>query len=130
MAETLTPDQVLDAVGEWSLLQVNEFVEKFEEKFDVKAAAAPVMMAGAAGGAPAAEAAAEQTEFTVVLKEAGQAKIKVIKEVRQLVPDLGLKEAKALVDAAPSDVLKDVSKEDAEKAQQALEAAGGLVEVK
>lgn len=130
MAETLTPDQVLDAVGEWSLLQVNEFVEKFEEKFDVKAAAAPVMMAGAAGGAPAAEAEAEQTEFTVVLKEAGQAKIKVIKEVRQLVPDLGLKEAKALVDAAPSDVLKDVSKEDAEKAQQALEAAGGLVEVK
>lgn len=130
MAETLTPDQVLDAVGEWSLLQVNEFVEKFEEKFDVKAAAAPVMMAGAAGGAPAAEAAAEQTEFTVVLKEAGQAKIKVIKEVRQLVPDLGLKEAKALVDASPSDILKDVSKEDAEKAQQALEAAGGIVEIK
>lgn len=128
---TLTPDQVLEAVGEWSLIQVNDFVKKFEAKFEVSAAA-PVAMVAAGGGAAApAEAAAEQTEFTVILKSApADVKIKVIKEVRALVSDLGLKEAKELVDSAPKEVLKDVSKDDAEKAKKALEAAGATVEIK
>ena len=130
MAEILSPDQVLDAVGEWSLLQVNEFVKKFEEKFDVSAAAAPVALAAGVPGGEAAAPAAEQTEFTLVLKSAGAQKIKVIKEVRTLMPDLGLKEAKELVDASPKELLKDVSKEEAEKAKKALEAVGAEVEVK
>ncbi|MBI1785649.1 50S ribosomal protein L7/L12 [Candidatus Sumerlaeota bacterium] len=129
---TLSPDQVLEAVGEWSLIQVNEFVKKFEEKFEVSAAA-PVAMV-AAGGAPGAAAAApavEQTEFNVILKTVpADQKIKVIKEVRTLVPDLGLKEAKELVDSAPKEVLKGVSKEDAEKAKKLLESVGATVEVK
>lgn len=131
MADTLTPDQVLDAVSGWSLLQVNEFVKKFEEKFEVSAAAAPMaMMAMPGAGGGAAEAPAEKTEFTVVLASAGAQKIKVIKEVRTLVPELGLKEAKDLVDAAPKDVLKDVSKEAAQKAKELLEGAGATVEIK
>ena len=130
MAEILSPDQVLDAVGEWSLLQVNEFVKKFEEKFDVSAAAAPVALAAGVPGGEAAAPAVEQTEFTLVLKSAGAQKIKVIKEVRTLMPDLGLKEAKELVDASPKELLKDVSKEEAEQAKKALEAAGAEVEVK
>ena len=130
MAEILSPDQVLDAVGEWSLLQVNEFVKKFEEKFDVSAAAAPVALAVGVPGGEAAAPAVEQTEFTLVLKSAGAQKIKVIKEVRTLMPDLGLKEAKELVDASPKELLKDVSKEEAEKAKKALEAVGAEVEVK
>lgn len=130
MAEILSPDQVLDAVGEWSLLQVNEFVKKFEEKFDVSAAAAPVALTAGVPGGEAAAPAVEQTEFTLVLKSAGAQKIKVIKEVRTLMPDLGLKEAKELVDASPKELLKDVSKEEAEKAKKALEAAGAEVEVK
>ena len=130
MAEILSPDQVLDAVGEWSLLQVNEFVKKFEEKFDVSAAAAPVALTAGVPGGEAAAPAVEQTEFTLVLKSAGAQKIKVIKEVRTLMPDLGLKEAKELVDASPKELLKDVSKEEAEQAKKALEAAGAEVEVK
>lgn len=131
MADKLSPDQVLDAVSEWSLLEVSDFVKKFEEKFDVSAAAAPVAVAAApAGGEGGGEAAAEQTEFTVSLTSAGSQKIKVIKEVRTLVPDLGLKEAKALVDEAPKDVLVDVSKEAAENAKKALEEAGATVEIK
>lgn len=130
MAEILSPDQVLDAVGEWSLLQVNEFVKKFEEKFDVSAAAAPVALTAGVPGGEAAAPAVEQTEFTLVLKSAGAQKIKVIKEVRTLMPDLGLKEAKELVDASPKELLKDVSKEEAEKAKKALEAVGAEVEVK
>ena len=128
----LSPDEVLDAVGSWSLLQVNEFVKKFEEKFDVSAAAPVAMMAGpAAGGGGAAPVVEEQTEFNVILKTVpADQKIKVIKEVRSLVPDLGLKEAKELVDSAPKEVLKGVSKEDAEKAKKALEAVGAGVEVK
>jgi large subunit ribosomal protein L7/L12 len=130
MPETLTPDQVLDAVGEWSLLQINDFVKKFEEKFDVSAAAAPMaMMPGMMPGAPA-EAVEEQTEFTVVLTGSGANKIKVIKEVRALVPELGLKEAKDLVDGAPKEILKDVTKEQAEAAKKQLEEAGGTAEIK
>ncbi|MEN6625724.1 MAG: 50S ribosomal protein L7/L12 [Candidatus Sumerlaeia bacterium] len=131
MAETITPDQVLEAVGNWSLLQINDFVKKFEEKFDVKAAA-PVAVAAAAGpAAEAAPAAEEKTEFTVVLKVVDAAKkIKVIKEVRALKPDLGLKEAKDLVDNLPANVLVDVSKDDAEKARKQLVEAGAEVELK
>ncbi|MCE5228601.1 50S ribosomal protein L7/L12 [bacterium] len=132
MAETLTTDQVLEAVSQWSLLQINEFVKKFEEKFDVKAAAPVAMAAGpAAGPAEAAPAAEEKTEFTVVLKAVDAAKkIKVIKEVRAIKPDLGLKEAKDLVDNLPADVLVDVSKDDAEKARKQLVEAGAEVELK
>lgn len=127
----LSPDEVLEAVGQWSLLEVSDFVKKFEEKFDVSAAAAPVaMMAAPAGGGGGAAPAAEKTEFTVVLANAGSQKIKVIKEVRTLVPELGLKEAKALVDEAPKDVLVDVSKEVAENAKKLLEEAGATVEIK
>ncbi len=125
----ISPDEVLDAVGEWSLLEVNDFVKKFEEKFDVTAAAAaPVMVAGGGGGG-AAEEAEEKTEFTVMLKEAGGQKIKVIKEVRALKPELGLKEAKELVEAAPKAILTDVSKEEADKAKESLETAGAVVEI-
>lgn len=128
MADKLSAEDVLEAVSQWSLLEVSDFVKKFEEKFDVSAAAAPVAVA-VAGAAPA-EAAVEQTEFTVMLTAIGDFKIKVIKEVRSLVPDLGLKEAKGLVDAAPKEILVDVDKETAEKAKQQIEAAGGSVEIK
>lgn len=131
MSDKLTADQVLEAVSQWSLLEVNDFVKKFEEKFDVSAAAAPVaMMAAPAGGDGGGAAAAEKTEFTVVLASAGSQKIKVIKEVRTLVPELGLKEAKALVDEAPKNVLVDVSKDAAENAKKVLEEAGATVEIK
>jgi large subunit ribosomal protein L7/L12 len=132
MADVLTPDQVLEAVGNWSLLQVNEFVKKFEEKFEVSAAA-PVAMAaaGPAAGGEAAPVVEEQTEFSVVLKAVPAAvKIKVIKEVRAIKPDLGLKEAKDLVDAAPKEVVAGVSKEEAEKYKKQLIEAGAEVEVK
>lgn len=127
---TLTPDEVLDAVGQWSLLQINEFVKKFEEKFEVSAAA-PMAMAVAAGGpaAPAAEVE-EKTEFDLILTAAGADKIKVIKEVRVLVPSLGLKEAKDVVEGAPKPVLTGVSKEEAEKGKKQLEAVGATAEIK
>jgi len=132
MAETLTPDQVLDAVGEWSLLQVKDFVEKFEEKFDVSAAA-PVAVAGIAaptGDAGGGAAAEEKTEFNVVIKAIDAAKkIKVIKEVRAIKPDLGLKEAKELVESVPKDLLKDLPKDEAEKFKKQLEEAGAEVEL-
>lgn len=130
MADVLTPEQVLDAVSQWSLLQVNEFVKMFEEKFDVSAAA-PVAVAAGPAAAEAAPVAEEKTEFTVVLKEVpADKKIKVIKEVRAIKPDLGLKEAKDLVDSAPKDLVVDVSKDDAAKYKKQLEDAGAVVEVK
>lgn len=130
MAENYTPDQVLEAISQWSLLQINEFVKKFEEKFDVSAAA-PVAVAAAAPAGDAAPAAEEKTEFTVVLKEVpAAAKIKVIKEVRAIKPELGLKEAKDLVDGAPQTLVADVSKEDADKYKKQLEEAGAVVELK
>jgi large subunit ribosomal protein L7/L12 len=132
MAEVLTPEQVLEAVGQWTLIQVNQFVKMFEEKFEVSAAAPVAMAAGpAAGGGEAAPVVEEKTEFTVVLKEVpADKKIKVIKEVRAIKPDLGLKEAKDLVDSAPKDVVVDVSKDDAAKYKKQLEDAGAVVEVK
>ena len=120
---SITNEQILDAVAEMSVMQVVELIEAMEEKFGVSAAAAVV-----AGGA-AAEAAEEQTEFDVVLTAAGSSKIKVIKAVRG-VTDLGLKEAKALVDGAPSPVKEGVSKEEAEDVKAQLEEAGATVEVK
>ncbi len=131
MAETLTPEQVLDAVSNWSLIQVNDFVKAFEAKFDVSAAAPVAVAGGGGGGAAPAAAVEEKTEFTVIIKEVpADKKIKVIKEVRAIKPDLGLKEAKDLVDAAPKEVAVDVSKDDAAKYKKQLEEAGAVVEVK
>jgi large subunit ribosomal protein L7/L12 len=127
----LTTDELLDAFKEMTLLELSEFVKQFEDTFGVTAAA-PVAAAAApaAGGAAAgAEEAAEQDEFDVVLEAAGEKKINVIKEVRGLT-SLGLKEAKELVEAAPKPILEKVNKEAAEKAKEALEAAGATVTVK
>ena len=127
----LSTEELLDAFKEMTLLELSEFVKQFEDTFDVTAAA-PVAVAAAgapAAGGAAAEAEAEQDEFDVVLESAGDKKIQVIKEVRGLT-DLGLKEAKDLVEAAPKPVLEKVSKEAADKAKEALEAAGAAVTVK
>jgi large subunit ribosomal protein L7/L12 len=130
MAKTTT-DDLLEAFKGMTLLELSEFIKRFEETFDVKAAAAaPVMMAPGAGApATAGEEAEEQTEFDVILTAAGDKKIQVIKEVRALT-SLGLKEAKDLVDGAPKPVLERVNKESADKAKEVLEAAGATVEVK
>ena len=125
----LSTDELLDAFKELTLLELSEFVKKFEETFEVTAAA-PVAVAVAGGAAPAAEAAEEQSEFDVILEGAGDKKIGVIKVVREIVSGLGLKEAKDLVEAAPKPVLEKVKKEDADKAKEALEAAGAKVTVK
>ncbi len=126
----ISTDDLLDAFKEMTLLELSEFVKKFEEEFDVTAAA-PVAMAGpaAGGGDGAAPAVEEQTEFDVVLTGAGDKKIQVIKEVRALT-SLGLKEAKDLVDGAPKAVLEGVNRETADKAREQLEAVGASVEVK
>ncbi|AZU00172.1 MULTISPECIES: 50S ribosomal protein L7/L12 [Brevibacterium] len=125
----LTTDELLEAFKELTLIELSEFVKKFEEEFDVEAAApAAVAAAPAAGGADAAPAE-EQTEFDVILESAGEKKVPVIKEVRGLT-SLGLKEAKDLVDGAPKAVLEGASKEDAEKAKETLEAAGATVTLK
>ena len=121
-------EDILDSIANMTVLELSELLKDFEEKFGVTAAA-PVAVAGpAAAGAPA-EAEDEQDEFDVVLTAAGDKKIQVIKEVRALT-NLGLKEAKDLVDGAPNAILEKVSKEDAEKAKASLEAAGGSVELK
>ena len=125
----LNTDELLDAFKEMTLLELSEFVKKFEEVFEVTAAA-PVAVAVAGGAAPAAEAAEEQTEFDVILEAAGEKKIGVIKVVREIVSGLGLKEAKDLVDGAPKPLLEKVKKEAAEEAKAKLEAAGATVTVK
>jgi large subunit ribosomal protein L7/L12 len=125
----LTKDEILKAVEEMTVLELSELVKALEEKFGVSAA--PVAVAGAA--APAAvseEPKEEQTVFNVVLKEAGTNKIGVIKAVRELVPTLGLQEAKTLVESAPKDVLTGVNKSAAEEAKKKLETAGAKVELK
>jgi large subunit ribosomal protein L7/L12 len=128
---TLTQDQILDAIGAMTLVEVSEFVKKFEEKFGVTAAApvAAAAAAPAAGGAPVAEAVEEQSEFSAVLAEIGPNKIPVIKVVRELT-GLGLKEAKDLVDAAPKAVKEGIAKDEAEKIKAALEEQGAKVEIK
>jgi large subunit ribosomal protein L7/L12 len=128
---TLTKDDILDAIANMTVLELSELLKDFEDKFGVTAAA-PVAVAAAApagGGGGAAAEAEEQDEFDVVLTGAGDKKIQVIKEVRALT-NLGLKEAKDLVDSAPKPVLEKVSKEDAEKAKAQLEEAGATVELK
>jgi len=131
MAEkTLSQEDVLSAISNWTVLELSEFVKAFEEKFGVTAAA-PVAVAGPGSSTPggAVEEAEEKDEFDVVLTGAGDKKIQVIKEVRSLT-SLGLKEAKDLVDSAPKPVLEKVAKEQAEEAKGKLEGAGASVELK
>jgi large subunit ribosomal protein L7/L12 len=127
----LSTDELLEQFKEMTLIELSEFVKQFEETFGVTAAA-PVAVAAApaaGGGGAAAEESAEQDEFDVILEAAGDKKIQVIKEVRTLT-NLGLKEAKDLVDGAPKQVLEKVNKEAAAKAKEALEGAGATVTVK
>ncbi|MHB1487660.1 MAG: 50S ribosomal protein L7/L12 [Acidimicrobiales bacterium] len=125
-----TKEEILDGIASMTVLELSELLKEFEEKFGVTAAA-PVAAAAAvpAGGGAGESAAEEKDEFDVILTGAGDKKIQVIKEVRTLT-SLGLKEAKDLVDGAPKPVLERASKEDADKAKAALEAAGATVEVK
>jgi large subunit ribosomal protein L7/L12 len=130
-ATKITPKEFVEALKDWSILDVVEAVKAIEDEFGIKAAA-PVAVAAAAGPAAGGEAAApeeEQTEFTVTLTAVGDSKINVIKAVRELT-QLGLKEAKDLVDAAPKPVLENVSKADAEKAVARLKEAGATAELK
>jgi large subunit ribosomal protein L7/L12 len=122
-------DQVLDLIGNMTVLELSELKTKFEEKFGVTAAAPMMAMPMGGGGGAAAAVAEEKTEFTVVLTGAGDKKIQVIKVVRELT-GLGLKEAKDLVDGAPKPVKEGVSKEDAAKMKAALEEQGATVEIK
>ncbi len=126
-----TKEEILDSIAGMTVLELSELLKEFEEKFGVTAAA-PMAMAAPGGGGGGGEAAAveeEQDEFDVILAEVGAQKIPVIKEVRALT-NLGLKEAKDLVDSAPKAVLEKVSKEDAEKAKAQLEGAGATVTLK
>ncbi len=126
-----TKEEILESIAGMTVLELSELLKEFEDKFGVTAAA-PMMAApagGGAGGGEAAPAEEEQDEFDVILTEVGPQKIPVIKEVRALT-NLGLKEAKDLVDGAPKAVLEKVSKEDAEKAKAQLEGAGATVELK
>jgi large subunit ribosomal protein L7/L12 len=126
----LSTDDLLDAFKEMTLLELSDFVKKFEDAFDVKAAAPVAVAAAAPGGGGAAEAEVEEKdEFDVILEAAGDKKIQVIKEVRSLT-SLGLKEAKDLVDSAPKPLLERVNKEAADKARAALEGAGATVTVR
>jgi large subunit ribosomal protein L7/L12 len=131
-ATKITPKDFVEALKTWSVLDVVEAVKAIEDEFGIKAAAPVAVAAGPAGGGSAAEAEApaeEQTEFTVMLTAVGDSKINVIKAVRELT-QLGLKEAKDLVDAAPKPVLENVSKGDADNASAKLKEAGATVEVK
>jgi len=128
MAKTTT-EKLLETFEEMSVLELSEFLKAFEEKFDVTAAAPVAVAAAPAGGDAGGAAEEEKDEFDVVLTGVGDKKIQVIKEVRGLT-SLGLKEAKALVDEAPSTILEGADKESADKAKEALEAAGASVELK
>lgn len=131
MAGSLTKQQILDGIAELTVVELSELIKEYEERFGVTAAP-PVALpapAAAGGGEAAAAPEEEQTAFDVVLTAAGDKKIQVIKEVRALT-NLGLKEAKELVDSAPKSVLEHVSRDDADKARAALEGAGATVEVK
>jgi len=130
--QTLSNDDIIEAIGNLSVVELAELIEKFKEKFGVTIAA-PVAAApaagGAAGGAAGAPAAEEKTEFTVILKSGGEKKIQVIKEIRAIT-NLGLKEAKDLVEGAPGTVKEGVSKQEAEEIKKKLEAQGAAVELK
>jgi large subunit ribosomal protein L7/L12 len=129
MATTLSRDELLDAIGNMTVLELADFVKAFEEKFGVTAAAPVGVAAAPAAGGPAAPAAEEQTEFDVMLISAGEKKIQVIKVVRELT-GLGLKEAKDLVDSAPKAIKEGASKEDAAAMKAKLEEQGAAVELK
>ena len=127
---SLTKDQILDGIAALTVIELKELLDAFEEKFGVTAAAPVAVAAVAAGGGAAPAAAAEEKdEFDVILTDAGAQKIQVIKVVRELT-NLGLKEAKDMVDGAPKPVLEKVSKDDADKAKAKLEESGATVEVK
>lgn len=125
----MTKEELIEAISNMTVLELAELVKALEEKFGVSAAAPVAMAAVAATPGAAAEEEEEQTEFTVVLEEVGDQKIQVIKAVRELTT-LGLREAKEVVDGAPSEILKDVSKEQAEAAKEKIEAAGAKVTIK
>ena len=125
----MTTEELLAIFEEMSVLELKEFLDAFEEKFDVTAAAPMAVAAAPAGGGDGGGSDEEKDSFDVVLADAGGQKIQVIKEVRGLT-SLGLKEAKELVDGAPSDILTGVSKEEADNAKEALEGAGATVELK
>src|SRR5205085_8255285 len=130
MPTTLSKDEILDAIGNMSVFDLAELIEAFKTKFNVTIAAAAAPAAGGAGGGAAAAPAAEaQTEFDVVLKEAGAKKIQIIKVVREIT-GLGLKEAKDMVDGAPQTVKTGVSKDEAAQIKAKLEEQGAAVEVK
>ena len=130
MAGSLSKDQILDGIAELSVIELSELLKEFEEKFGVTAAApAAAVVVAAAGGADAGAAAEEKSDFDVILVDGGDKKIQVIKEVRALT-NLGLKEAKDLVDATPATLIEKGSKEAVEKAKTALEAAGAKVSIK
>jgi large subunit ribosomal protein L7/L12 len=123
----LTTDELLEAFKDLTLIELSEFVKKFEETFDVTAAAPVAVAAAPAAGAAAAPVEEEKDEFNVVLEAAGEKKIQVIKVVRELVSGLGLKEAKDLVESAPKPILEGVAKDAAEAAQKKLQDAGAKV---
>ena len=127
MPATLSNEEILEAIGNKTVLELAELIDSFKSKFNVTVAAAPV--GGGAGGAAAAPAAEEQTEFSVVLKEGGAKKIQVIKVVREIT-SLGLKEAKDAVDNTPSTLKEGVSKAEAEEIKKKLEDQGAVVELK
>ena len=127
--KTLSKDEILEAIGNMSVMELADLVDAFKEKFNVTVMAAPAAPAAGGGDATGAVVAEEQSEFTVVLKEVGAKKIQVIKAVRE-VTSLGLKEAKELVDSAPSNVKEDVAKDEAEAVKAKLEEQGATVELK
>ena len=129
--QTMSKDDILEAIGNMSVFELAELIEAFKSKFGVTIAAPAAAPAGgaAAGGATAAPAVEEKTEFTVVLKAGGEKKIQVIKEIRAIT-SLGLKEAKDLVEGAPGTVKEGVSKQEAEEIKKKLEAQGAVVELK
>ncbi len=131
--QTLSNDDIIEAIGNLSVVELAELIEKFKEKFGVTIAAPAAAPTGAGGGAAAAGAGApaaeEKTEFTVILKSGGEKKIQVIKEIRAIT-NLGLKEAKDLVEGAPGTVKEGVSKQEAEEIKKKLEAQGAAVELK
>ena len=124
-----TKEEILDAIGEMSVLELSELLKEFEDRFDVTAAAPVAAVAAGPAAGDSGEEADEKDSFDVVLTGVGEKKIQVIKEVRSLT-NLGLKDAKELVDGAPNSVLEGASKEDAEKAKEALEGAGASVELR
>ncbi|MFN0178595.1 MAG: 50S ribosomal protein L7/L12 [Gemmatimonadales bacterium] len=125
---TMTNDQILEAIGTKTVVELAELIEAFKTKFNVSVVAAAA--AGGAGGGAAAPVAEEQTEFTVILKEGGAKKIQVIKVIREIISGLGLKEAKDIVDGAPKTIKEGATKAEAEEIKKKLEDQGAVVELK